>query len=317
MSALQIIQNTTGYVNAPAAATATGWSISNGVAIHDACQTGTMISLADYGLVVGRFYVFSYPVSNLTSGGVQLIAGTLSGTYRTANGTYTETLEQTTNSTISMYSDGNLEVAELSFYDELLGPQSAQVISFFDKDNKWTADYEYENDTMAKFIDSFVSWKDGQLWLHNTNPVQNNLYGVQYSSKITLIVNSTPRQSYFETEYQKEKIFYNFRLDAVGNWYMPSISTPNSNQFPNGMLSQLKKNNFKLIDNKLWAEILSDVNDPNFAGISDPVQQRLAALFGGRKMQGGWLIVNLQCDDPTYNEISSVETYFIDVERSI
>lgn len=305
---LQIIQNTIGYVNAPVASVDTGWTISDGYAIHSACNSGSITSLSNFGLAIGRQYVFTNIVDNYGSGGVQLFAGTTAGTNRTAAGTYTETLTPAGNTAISFFSDGNLRVSGLKFYDLLTGPKSAQVISFFDKANKWTADYEYENDTMAKFIDNFISWKNGALWVHNTNPVQNNIYGVQYSSKITLVVN---------TEYQKEKLFYNFRMDAVGNWYMPNIQTSPSNQFPNGMLSQLKKNNFKLIDNKLCADILGDVNDPNFAGISDPVQRRLKALFGGRKMQGGWLIVDLQCDDTTYNEISSVETYYIDTERSI
>lgn len=306
--ALTIIQNTVGYLNAPVEATSTGWGISDGYAVHQNCQSGNITSLTNFGLVIGRQYIFTFTVDNYGSGGVQLFAGTTAGTNRTAAGTYTQTLALAGNTTIKFFSDGNLRVSGLKFYDLLLGPQAAQVISFFDKANKWCADYEYENDTMAKFIDNFITWKGGALWVHNTNPVQNNLYGVQYSSKITLIVN---------TEYQKEKLFYNFRMDAVGNWYMPNIQTSPSNQFPNGMTSQLKKNNFKLIDNKLWSDILGDINDPNFATISDPVQRRLKALFGGRKMQGGWLIVDLICDDTTYSEISSVETYFIDVQKSL
>jgi len=306
--ALTIVQNTTGYVNAPVAATDTGWEISGKYAVHSACNSGFIIGLTNFGLVIGRQYVFSFTVDQLTSGGVQLYAGTVTGTNRTTNGTFTETITLTGTTVLKFFSDGNLRISALSFYDLLTGPQSAQVISFFDKANKWASDYEYENDTMTKFIDSLISWKDGALWVHNTNPIQGNLYGVQYSPKITLIVNA---------EYQKEKIFYNFRLDAVGNWYMPSIQTAPSSQFPNGMLTELKAKNFKLIDNKLWSDILSDVNDPNFATISDPVQRRLSALFGGRKMQGGWLIVDLQCDDITYAEISSIETYFIDTERSL
>lgn len=306
--AFTIIQNTTGYINAPVAATSQGWEISDGYATHDSCNPGYILDLSDFGIIVGRAYVFSYTVDNYLSGGVKIYAGTQVGTNRTAAGTYTETLTPTISGQIKFYSDGTLRVGTLKFYDFLLGPQSAQVISFFDKANKWTADYEYENDRMVKFIDSFLSWKDGELWVHNTNPVQNNLYGVQYSSKLTIVVN---------TEYQREKIFYNFRMDAVGRWYMPSITTSDSNQFPNGMLSELKKANFKLIDNKLWSDILGDVSDPNFAGINDPPQRRLQALFGGRKMQGGWLIVDLQCDDTSYQEISSVETYYIQSERSI
>ncbi len=308
MSSLTIIQNQTGYINAPVAATSQGWEISDGYASHDSCQSGYILSLSDFGLVVGRAYVFTYTVDNYLSGGVKIYAGTQAGTNRTAAGTFTETLTVTISAQIKFYSDGTLRVGTLKFYDLLTGEKPAEVVSFFDKANKWTADYEYENDTMAKFIDSFISWKDGELWVHNTNPIQNNLYGDQYSSKLTIIVNP---------EYQREKIYYNFRMDAVGRWYMPSISTPDSNQFPNGMLTELKKNNFKLIDNKLWAEILNDTTDPNFATVSDPVQRRLDALFGGRKMQGGWLIVDLQCGDTAYHEISSIETYYIQTERSI
>lgn len=308
MSNLQIIQNQTGYVNVPVAATLTGWVISSGYASHDSCQSGIIKSLTNFGLVVGRQYRFTYTVSNRLSGGVQIFAGTLGGTNRTTNGTFTETLTQTGNTTISWFSDGTLRISGVKFYDLLTGEHVAEVVSFHDRENKWTADYEYENDFMAKFIDSFITWKDGRLWVHNTNPIQNNLYGVQYSSKLTIVVNPV---------YQKEKIFYNFRLDAVGRWYMPSITTPDSNQFPNGMLSQLKKNNFKLKDNKLFADILSDVNDPNFATVSDPVQRRLDALFGGRKMQGGWLIVDLQCDSTDYHEVSSIESYYVETHRGI
>lgn len=305
---LQIVKGTTGYVSIAPASVATGWQISDGYAVHVACNSGFIIALTEFGLIVGHTYVFSYTLDNYLSGGLQLYAGTLAGTNRTSNGTWTDILVQTGNDSLSFFSDGGLRVSHLVFYDLAIGPQSAQVVSFFDKNNKWTADYEYENDTMAKFIDSLVSWKDGALWLHNSNPIQNNLYGVQYSSKLTIIVNA---------EYQHEKIFYNFRLDAVGKWYMPTISTSPSNQFPDGMLTQLKKNNFKQIDNKLWSDILGDVTDPNFATISDPVQRRLYALFGGRKMQGGWLIVDMQCDDTAYHEVSSVETYFTDVYRDI
>ena len=70
-----------------------------------------------------------------------------------------------------------------------------------------------------------------------------------------------------------------------------------------------------MIDGKLWADILNDINNPNFATIVDPVQRRLKALFGGRKLQGGWLVVELQCNDATKAEISSCEVYYTDVMR--
>lgn len=305
---INIIQNTTGYCNPSVSILTTGWTITGIYASHESCNSGLIKSQNALGIIVGHQYVIKYTVDNYSSGQVYAILGGTTGTARTANDTYTETLTCTTTAQLSFFSDGGLRISLLSFYDVADGLVNGTTVCFNEKYNRWTPEYSFIPELMIKFIDDLFSIKNGQLWMHNQNPIVNNFYGVQYSSKITFIVNQ---------DYQREKIYYNFRLDAKGNWYMPNITTPISNQFPNGMLTQLKKNNFKLIDNKLRADLLNDVSDPNFATISDPVQRRLAALFGGRKMQGGWLIVDLVCDDTSMHEISSVEVYYTDIFRDI
>lgn len=302
--AFQIIQNQTGYVNPEVAALNTGWTISKIYAVHTSCDAGIIKSQGALGLQVGHTYNITYTIDNLTSGQVYVIAGAANGTSRTTNGTFTETIICTDIAQLSFYSDGSLRISGLKFADESEGTISGTTVVFNEKENKWTGEYSAIPELMIKFIDDIFFMKNGQLWKQNSNDIYNNFFGEQFSSKITFVVN---------VDYKKDKLWYNIRLDAKGNWYAPSLLISPTNQFPNGMTSRLKKNNFKLVDGKLWAAILRDLNDPNFASVMNTSD----VLYNARIMQGGWLIIEMQCDDDTASEISSMEVYYTEVERSV
>jgi len=77
----------------------TGWSIGSGVASSDGTQEGASNLSQDVGFATGNQYVLIYTVSNYSAGTVRIFAGAGgTGTTRSANGTYTETLTATTNS---------------------------------------------------------------------------------------------------------------------------------------------------------------------------------------------------------------------------
>lgn len=303
MAALEIIQNTTGFVNPSVAITDTGWSIDGVYANHISCNSGTMKSLGTLGLVVGRQYTITYTVDNWVNGSVKVIGGTTNGTSRTANGTYTETLTIAGSPQLSFFSDGTLRISKLMFYDTVLGPTTGTTISFNEGENQWGSDYSFHPEFMIKFIDQFLTLKDGQLWLHDTNETRGNFYGEQFPAEVDIVVN---------VDFKKDKLFYNIRLDGKGKWYAPTLQTVGSNQFPNGMLSRLKKNNFSQIDGKLWAAILRDITDPNYSAKTD-----VEALFNARMMQGGWMLITFRCDDTGPTDLSSLEVYYTLVHRDI
>lgn len=300
---LQIIQGQTGYINPGVSILSTGWSISGIYATHESCNNGYITSLTSLGLVIGRQYNITYTVDNYKNGSVNLVLGANNGTSRTANGTYSETLTCTTTAQMRFFSDGSLRISVLKFYDTVIGFQTGTTVSFNEGENKWGAEYSFKGEQIIKFIDGLFTLKNGQLYEHNTNPIRNNFYGEQFSSQLTIIANK---------DYFKEKMWFNMRLDSKGNWYAPVLTTPVSNQFPNGMISRLKKNNFSLVSGKLWASILRDYSDPNFAA-STQVQ----ALFNARMMQGAWLIIEMQNDDTTEARIASIEIYYSDTERAL
>jgi hypothetical protein len=96
----------------------TGWSIASGVATHAA---GTAAELSQpVSLIVGATYEVTYTVSGRTVGGVtaRFTGGTtVSGTARTSNGTFTETLVAVSgNNAFALYSTaaGNMSVDNVS-----------------------------------------------------------------------------------------------------------------------------------------------------------------------------------------------------------
>ncbi len=40
-----------------------------------------------------------------------------------------------------------------------------------------------------------ISFLDGELWEHSTNPLYNNFYGAQYDRKLTMVANVAPSQN--------------------------------------------------------------------------------------------------------------------------
>jgi len=305
---LQVIQNQIGYVDPTVAILDTGWSISGSLANHVPCNSGNIISLTPLGLEVGHTYTFSYVISNYVSGNVNIIAGTNNGGNRTANGAYSDTLEVTDIAQLAFFSDGNLSVQNLAFYDVAEGLQSGATVSFNERENKWTSDYSFQPELIVKFIDSLLTVKNGQLWLHNSNPVCGSFYGVNYPAQVVFISNK---------EYNKNKLWFNLRLDSTGAWYVANMTVTPNDQFPNGMQTMMTSKNMKSIDGKLWADILRDMNDPNFYEISDPSLRSAVSMFQGRMMQGGWVITTLQNNDTTAATLASAELYYIDVNKSL
>lgn len=63
------------------------------------------------------------------------------------------------------------------------------TITFSDQAKGWTSFWSYVPDWMIGMNSSFYTWKDGNLYKHDSNSTRNNFYGVDYPSKITTIFN--------------------------------------------------------------------------------------------------------------------------------
>lgn len=296
--ALQIIRNTTGYVNPEVAVADTGWTISGIYAIHTSCNAGFIRSLGTLGLVVGQQYKFTYTVDNYVSGSVQPFAGSTGGTSRNAAGTYSDTLLVTDTAQLSFFSDGALRLSILSFYNVNAGNHEGITITFHEASNTWGSERSYNSELMINFMDKFFAIDNGNLWQQDVNPIRNNFFGVQYSSVIRFFVNLNATTV---------KMLYSMREKSNKLWTAENdgdITILPSEDFPEGMRSRLKQERFTQLYGDWFADFLRNLDDPRFTDSK-------LALLRGQELMGSVIDITL-----TNSDTAEVILFEVDVKSS-
>lgn len=147
----------------------------------------------------------------------------------------------------------------------------SQTIVFHEPTNRWKSFMSYIPEwyeTLGKFV---ISFKDGQPYVHYTNALRNNFYGVQYGQQINVTANIGRNTI---------KVFDN--LDVYSNiaWEIPTINIPASANYPNGMLSRIPAAKFVAKEGVWHAPFLRDINDPKYSASA------IVAVMNGRRLRG-------------------------------
>lgn len=264
-----------------------GWSISSGRATHVSCNEGT-IRNTTMPTEAGETYKVRFTVMNWSSGIVYAILGGVNGPNVSANGTYEQEITAMDSSGLKFWSDGDLTIELIRVS---LGEIPAVTFSFDRNNLLWASYWSYSPDLMARFLDGYYTWKDGQLWKHNANEVRNNFYGDQYPSIIKFFVNISPTQI---------KDFYSVRLKSNKVWVATEIRIPPREGKSNGQLSRLKKGRFKRLQGDWFADFMRDMLDPRFIN-------ELDALTQGALLQGNWMEITLENNDEGEVRMMSVD----------
>lgn len=295
---LNVLPNQTIPISPAVEVRDTGWTINGNSAHHSACNSGMMVSNSALGIALTKTYAVTYTVYNLVSGSVRVSLGTANGTSRTANGTYTENITCTGTPTISFFSDGELDVTNFNYYDVADNTDNSLTISFCDKDGennkKWLCYYSFKPELMIKYKNFFFSVKDGQLWLHNVNPVRNNFYGVQYPSEVEFYDNLNPTTL---------KLYFSMRTKSTTAWYAKNngdISILPTVGRTLGMSSRIKKGNFKNYQGDWFADFMRNMADTRF---TDPE----VALYKGEPLRGTYALIKLTNEDTVEAVLEEVD----------
>ena len=73
----------------------------------------------------------------------------------------------------------------------------------------WPSFYSYVPEMMIGMNNFLYSFKNGNLWRHNTNETRNNFYGTQYTSRIEGVINDSPSDV---------KTFKTINLESTHPW---------------------------------------------------------------------------------------------------
>lgn len=90
------------------------------------------------------------------------------------------------------------------------------TLSYSEEAKGWPSFYSYIPDFMIGMNSYFYTFRNGNLYRHNTNVLRNNYYGVQYNSRIT---------SVFNTEPQTIKLFKTMSYESDDAWACTALFT--------------------------------------------------------------------------------------------
>tara|TARA_B100001093_G_C26810173_1_gene1007234 strand:+ start:905 stop:1651 length:747 start_codon:yes stop_codon:yes gene_type:complete len=125
----------------------------------------------------------------------------------------------------------------------------AVTLTYSETSKGWPSFYSYIPEKVIGMNNYLYSFKDGNLYRHNTNTTRNNYYGVQYNSTISSIFNTKPLEV---------KLFKTIYLESDSAW----SATYNSDMHNPG--GSLLASYFVEKETDWFSFIRSDANTVNF-----------------------------------------------------
>ena len=125
------------------------------------------------------------------------------------------------------------------------------TITYSPKDGGWTSYHSYIPEWMVAMNNSLYTFKNGNLYKHNSNPIRNSYYGALYPSRITTIFNNEPSQT---------KQFKTIATNSTTPWATSVLSDQGS-----GYINQ---DYYELKEGTWYAYIRRDPDNNNLSMIS-------------------------------------------------
>lgn len=182
---------------------------------------------------------------------------------------------------------GIYDIFEEEYIAALQGSSSllpSYTLGFSETRNCYSSFYDYSPEWMQSAGNFLITWKNGELWVHDDASNYANFYGTQYSPSIRVVFN----------ESQILKKHYN-TLTTLGN----TIWTASSNGDIKTNLNQqsrLLQADFKIKDDKYHAAFKRDVNSTG-------------GVYNGNVLKGSWIEINLKPINPQ----NLVDLYYMEI----
>ncbi len=124
---------------------------------------------------------------------------------------------------------GSYDTDKNSYNLTIKGPED-NTVSFKENVSGWSSRKSFIPESGVSLGSTYYTFKEGDLWKHNSNSTINNFYGDQYYSSLTMLFNASPGSSKgFKTlNYTGSKsVEYNNSKDAIieNGWWAENIQT--------------------------------------------------------------------------------------------
>lgn len=150
------------------------------------------------------------------------------------------------------------------FAMEATGSDGARTMAFDEDTNQFESQLSFAPDFMCSLGTLLITWKDGDLWTHDSS-TYSNFYGVQYESFVEPVFNLGPDN--------KKNYLANSQVSSTV-WAATDIETSL------GQESSLQASDYRKNEDGRYAGFLRDINSPN-------------GLLSGDPLKGNWIKLRL------------------------
>ena len=120
-------------------------------------------------------------------------------------------------------------------------------IAFDESSNLWTSKYSYIPETMLYMYKNMYSFKNGEIYVHDTTETYNMFYNTIYDSYVKFVSNIEPSE---------KKVYHSISLESDKAMYAMIES-------PSGQYTELYTSDFVEREGYYYSIIYRDVNTPN------------------------------------------------------
>jgi len=124
----------------------------------------------------------------------------------------------------------------------------ATTITYSEDVKGWTSFHSYEPEWMVGLGAEFFTFKNGNLYKHDTNDARMNFYGSQYLMKITFVSNKGPSDV---------KVFKNLKLETNSSQWAADLSS----EMENGEIGSIGATKFEDKENLMYGYVRRKSND--------------------------------------------------------
>lgn len=208
MNSIEVIQGNQVDINIKPYLVSRGWTVEGKFLRHSSENSGEAV-FYKYNIIPERKYVVSFIITNRTSGIVRVSLGGSIPHEVSSNGYHQFTITSVDDSKLSFYSDGDLSVSEIG----IISSPTTDVQIYGDKtvaysENKrgWVSFRSYEPESGVSIKSEMITFKNGDMWIHNDLLNPNSFYGVQHNSTIKFQVSSLNVKTYNSIAVHSNKV---------------------------------------------------------------------------------------------------------------
>lgn len=189
-----------------------------------------------------------------------------------------------------------------------LGGEEAEdvyTLSFDDAKGGWPTFHSFNAEAYGRVGQMFMSFNDGEMYIHYEGDGYTNFYDEQFSPKITIAVNNAPAL---------RKLFKHLRIMSNRKWYSPIITIPYNFNAQVGMESELPAGHVNPYEGQWHANFLRDKFDPHldFAAISPDSLKWATSMLRGRPLRGEVMLLTIQAADGSVDtNLTRVDVYYL------